>query len=165
MNFFDSACQEPARKDCLFGLCDDQDGTKAYANTDDSSKWIATVQNDSYVELIFTAIDNCVIMGNEEQGRGRCDGMLTSIEHIYFVELKNQKEGWISEAIVQLESTIRFFMEHHDISRFRYKKAFACNKRHRPFVVIQNEISKSFFENCGFHIHVGRTIELRSDIV
>jgi len=154
MNFFDSACQEPARKDDLFGLCDDQDGTKAYTNTDDSSRWVATVENESHVELIFTAIDNCVIMGDEEQGRKRCDGMLSSIEHIYFVELKNQREGWIADAIAQLESTIRFFMEHHDISRFRYKKAFACNKRHRPFKVIDNEVRRRFFSNCHFHVDV-----------
>lgn len=154
MNFFDSECQEPVRREVLFGLCDDQNRKKAYTNTDDPSRWVATVQNDSKVELTFTAIDNCVIMGDEESGRARCDGMLTSSEHIYFVELKDQRIGWIADAIAQLESTILFFMENHDISRFRYKKAFACNKRHRTFTVIDNELRRRFFSRYHFHIDV-----------
>ncbi len=159
MNFFDPECQESARKDVKFGLCDDQNGTKAYTNTDNPSRWIATVQNDSRVELIFTAIDNCVIRGDEECERERCDGMLTSSEHIYFVELKNQKkDGWAIKAISQLESTILFFMANHDISKFKYKKAFACNKRHRPFTVVNNEVSKRFFNNCRFHVDVQASI-------
>ena len=144
MNFFDPECREPARKDVKFGLCDDQNGTKAYTNTDDPSRWIATVQNDTKVELTFTAIDNCVIMNDEECGRRRCDGMLTSAKHIYFIELKDVREGWMVDAIDQIDSTIRFFMEHHDISMYRYKKAFACNKRHRAFKVIDNELRRRF---------------------
>ena len=40
MNVFDLECQKPAKNDLLFGLCDDQDGTKAYTNTDNSSRWV-----------------------------------------------------------------------------------------------------------------------------
>jgi predicted metal-dependent hydrolase len=162
MNFFDPECHEPPRKDVIFGLCDDQNGTKAYSNTDDSSRWFATVKNDSRVELIFTAIDHCVIMGDEERGRRRCDGMLTSTEHIYFVELKNQRGGWIADAIAQLESTIQFFMEHHDISRFRYKKAFACNKRHRPFQKSKATISEHIKHiNGETHLYLGKQYRLK----
>ena len=152
MNFFDLECQELARKDLLFGLCDDQDGTKAYTNTENSSRWIASVQNNSNVELTFTAIDNCVIKGDEERGRGRCDGMLTSSEHIYFVELKDQKSSWRAKAIDQLESTILFFQEYHDLGVFRHKKAYACNKQHKPFQEIDQETRLRFFRRCGFHI-------------
>jgi hypothetical protein len=75
MNFFNAACQEPSINNTLFGLCDDQNGGKAYTNVDDPTKWIATVKNDDSKTLIFTAIDKCVIKDNEEVGRGRCDGM------------------------------------------------------------------------------------------
>ena len=63
--------------------------------------------------MTFTAIDKCVLNDDEEPGRGRCDGMLTSDsnEHIYFVELKNEAKGWRTEAIKQLESTVQFFIE------------------------------------------------------
>ncbi len=101
MNFFESFCQEPAINESQFGLCDDQDGTKAYTNIGDRTKWIATVQNGRNISLTFTAIDKCVLNDDEEPDRGRCDGMLISDsnEHIYFVELKVQARNWILNAI------------------------------------------------------------------
>jgi len=79
----------------LFGLCDDQQGSIAYTNLDDPNKWIATVKNDRSTRLIFTAIDKCIIKDNEQIGMGRCDCMLTSEEHILFVELKDQRKSWV----------------------------------------------------------------------
>ncbi len=154
MNFFDAACQEPPINHAEFGLCDDQDGTKAYTNLADSAKWVATVKNRNQKELVFTAIDACVINGAEECGRGRCDGMLTSNEHLYFVELKEQMSTWRSHAIEQLESTIQFFIAHHDISAYRFRKAFACNKKHPRFQEIDNELNKSFFRKYGVRLDV-----------
>ena len=83
MDFFDTDCQEPIINETIFGLCDDEQGLKAYTNTDEQTKWIATVKNENNKDLIFTAIDKCVINDGEETDRGRCDGMLTSDEHIY----------------------------------------------------------------------------------
>ena len=137
----------------IFGLCDDQDGGKAYTNFDDHSKWIATVKNDNKLNLTFTAIDKCVIKDDEEPGRGRCDCMLTSTEHLYFVELKVVSKGWLTDAIGQLESTIKFFNEFHTTS-FKHKKAFVCNKSHRHFQEIDNEFNLRFFKNYGFRIDV-----------
>ena len=130
MNFFLTKCQEPSLDNSLFGLCDEQDGKKAYTNTGDDSKWIATVKNDKNKSCVFTAIDKCIIKDNEEVGRGRCDGLLTADEHIFFIELKDQARNWKTDAMQQLESTIQFFIENHDISVFKHKKAFACNKQH-----------------------------------
>lgn len=90
INFYEASCQEPALTDALFGLCDDMAGTKAYTNITDISKWIATVKNDNNKSLVFTAIDKCIIKDHEYPHQGRCDGMLTSDVHIYFIELKNQ---------------------------------------------------------------------------
>ena len=158
MNFYCPECQEVPINAPLFGLCDDEDGTKAYTNTNDSSRWIAEVKNDKNIQLIFTAIDKCVIKDKEEPGRGRCDGMLTSQEHIYFVELKNQRENWKSDAITQLESTIKFFIANHDITIYRHKKAFACNRRHPRFQEIDNETNLRFFKTYGVRIDVQATI-------
>ncbi len=154
MNFFDPVCQEPAINESEFGLCDDQNGTRAYANINDRTKWIATVQNDNNKSLTFTAIDKCVLNDDEESDRGRCDGMLISYsnEHIFFVELKVQAKNWIQSAINQLESTVRFFIENHDISVYRYKKAFACNKKHPHFQEIDNELNLRFFRTYRVRI-------------
>ncbi len=40
MDFFEAACQEPTIDESIFGLCDDQNGAKAYTNTDDQTKWL-----------------------------------------------------------------------------------------------------------------------------
>src|ERR1019366_1991926 len=133
LNFFDNTCQEPPINNSSFGLCDDQNGSKAYTNLDAPSKWVATVVNNNNTIIVFTAIDKCVLKDEDEPGRGRCDGMLTSSEHIYFVELKDESKGWITDAINQLESTIQFFRANHDITKYKHKKAFACNKKRKHF--------------------------------
>lgn len=152
MDFFDSACQEPPIQEKLFGICDDGTSEKAYTDVLDPSKWIAKVKNEKQIELIFTAVDKCIIKDNEEKGRGRCDGMLTSDEHLYFIELKDELKNWKTDAIEQLESTISFFNQHHDLSKYRHKKAFACNKKRKAFQVIDNEQNKRFFRQYGFRI-------------
>jgi hypothetical protein len=144
VNFLENYCKEPGRNDTLFGLCDDQDGKKAYSSIDKPENWIAKVKNDNSLDLTFTPVDKCLIKDYEYPGRGRCDGLLTSFEHLYFIELKNEGKGWITGAIEQLESTIEFFKESHDINQFRHKKAFACNKQHRHFQEIDNEFNKAF---------------------
>jgi hypothetical protein len=154
INFLREECREPPLNIDTFGLCDDQNGTKAYTNTDDSNMWIATVRNYKNKSIVFTAIDKCIIKDNEERGRGRCDGMLTTSEHIYFVELKNQAKDWISDSIEQLESTIQFFIGNHDISKYKHKKAFACNKQHKHFQEMENELNKNFFRKYKVRIDV-----------
>jgi hypothetical protein len=152
VNFFGTTCQEPPLNNVLFGLCDDKKGAKAYSNTDDSAKWVATVKNDNKKLLIFTAVDKCIIKDNEQHGRGRCDGLLTSDEHIFFVELKDQAKDWITDSIEQLESTIQFFIESHNINEYKHKKAFACNKQHKHFQEIDNEFNRSFFRKYKVRI-------------
>jgi hypothetical protein len=154
LNFLKTPCKEPERNDLLFGLCDDQNGRKAYSDTNAPKKWIATVKNDSALNLTFTPIDKCIIQDHEYPGRGRCDGMLTSTEHLYFIELKDESKSWITGAIEQLESTIEFFKENHDINAFRHKKAFACNKKHRHFQETDNEFNRAFFRKHKVRIDI-----------
>lgn len=154
LNFFQNKCQEPAINNVVFGLCDDEKGSKAYTNVDDSTRWIATVRNDSQKLVVFTAIDKCVLFDNEYKGKGRCDGMLTTTNELYLVELKNQDPPWRTHAIEQLASTIQFLVESHDISEYKKRKAFACNKRKDKFAVLDNEFNKSFFRKTTFRIDV-----------
>lgn len=154
LNFLENRCREAERTDRLFGLCDDQDGRKAYSDSDDQKKWIATVKNDNAICLVFTPIDKCIIRDNEFPGRGRCDGMLTSSEHLYFVELKDKAKAWIPESIEQLESTILFFKEIHNINVFKHKKAFACNKRHNHFYESFNELNSKFWRKHRVRIEI-----------
>ena len=154
LNFLVTPCREPARLDLEFGLCDDQNSTKAYTKTDAPKSWIATVRNENKIPVVFTAIDKCIIHDHEYPGRGRCDGMLTFSNCIYFVELKNMKERWLEDAKEQLESTIIFFKDARCFDNYRHKKAFACNRRHRHFLEINNEENLRFFRQHGFRLDV-----------
>ena len=99
-----------------------------------------------------------MIQDDEALGRGRCDGMLTTGDLLYLVELKDQEPPWRQHAIDQLESSIRFLLDHHDVSRFRHKKAFACNKRRQVFATIDNDLQLQFRRNYGFRIDVQSTV-------
>jgi hypothetical protein len=165
VNFLKSDCKEPSRKENQFGICDDQNGTKAYTDTENHSKWIAKVTNDNQIDVSFTAIDNCIIVYKEgiKDKESSCDGMLTFNQSLYLVELKNQGiGGWISDAKGQLENTIKLISNKHDLSYFRYKKAFACNRKHPNFTVIDTAERKSFFERTkGFRIDVQAEIVIK----
>lgn len=161
INFFEAPCQEPPISSALFGLCDDQNGLKAYTNTNAPNKWIATVENPQTILITFTAIDNCIEIlrgdGNQEK---RCDGMLTYADNIVFVELKEAEKSWILDAIEQLETIIQHFKANHDMSLFRHKRAFACNKKHPKFHVIEPSTKKLFFDTHRVRLNIQGTIRV-----
>ncbi|MNJ92154.1 hypothetical protein D3C87_98140 [compost metagenome] len=152
--FLASPCKENPRTDIEFGICDDEDGSKAYTDIDNPTNWIATVSNESKKNVSFIAVDNCIFKKTDEPGRRRCDGLLVTEDQLYFVELKDQMKGWISDAIEQLESTIEFFKESHNLEDFKHKKAFACNKKFRYFQEIDNEVNLTFFRKHKVRIDV-----------
>ena len=160
MDFFNLGCQSGPFNKKQFGLCDDQNATRAYVDTTAPAKWMATVENPAQHAVTFTAVDKCVIQDCDEPGRGRCDGMLSTADLLYLVELKDQKAGWQQHAISQLESTILFLLQHHpvEVNRFRHKKAFACNKRHTAFAVIDHELKRRFFQEYKFRIDIQATV-------
>jgi flagellar hook protein FlgE len=130
VNFLITACKEASRSTDVFGICDDQNNTAAYTDIVNPSKWIAKVINEKNIEVSFTAIDNCIIILKEEtkDKESTCDGMLTFENSIYLVELKEKNVGgWITEAVDQLENTIKLLLSNHSLTEYKYKKAFACN--------------------------------------
>ncbi|GBU27564.1 hypothetical protein R84B8_01098 [Treponema sp. R8-4-B8] len=162
LNFFDPSFQEKPLKHLQFGLCDNEDGAVAFTDTINKEKWTASVENPNGLTLIFTAIDKGVIKDNEYSGYERCDGMLTSDYHLCFVELKNERGGWIQKGISQLESTIKLFNNAHPGAEKRYthKKAYICNKKHPCFHVINNEQNLKFFKLCHFRLDIQSEILL-----
>jgi hypothetical protein len=165
-NVVPAQCSEAERKDDIFGICDDQAGTKAYTDADqnNSGSWIATVKNVNHVAVTFTAIDNCAIFlkpGTEEK-MSTCDGLLTFNNSFYLVELKVQRTGgWITTAIGQLESSIKILLAIGIPAQYKYKKAFACNRKHPYFQSIDNELNKRFFRTYGFRIDVQAEIVIK----
>ncbi|HEY0175188.1 MAG TPA: hypothetical protein VGC08_02350 [Pedobacter sp.] len=164
LDFLDSPCKEPSRNEKLFGLCDDQNGTKAYSDHLNSNNWIAKVINEDQVDVTFTPIDLCmnILKAHTNDQESTCDGMLTSENCLYLVELKEQGTGgWLPKATDQLESTIKLLTKNHDLSGFRFKKAFPCNKRHPNFKVIDHAENLRFFRNYGFRIDAQLEVRIR----
>ena len=125
VDFFETGCKEPARIDDLFGICDDQNGTKAYTDVQNTNKWIATVKNDNRIEVVFTAIDNCITILKEgtNDKESSCDGLLLFGESIYLVELKKKETvGWLRVAIGKLKNTIKFVYAKKNLKKLQAEK-------------------------------------------
>lgn len=164
IDFFNSPCRESARKEKLFGICDDQDGKKAYTNTSDPESWIARVINNPSHEIAFTAIDHCTTVYTEgtNELESTCDGMLTFEDSLYLVELKNDRTGgWIPDATRQLENTIKLLQRHHNLAEYKYLKAFVCNRKHPRFKTIENSTNKAFFDRTKFRLDVQANIAIK----
>lgn len=158
MMFLGTSCSEtPPRTDAKFGICDREDGTPAYTVLMDDPDWVATVLNPHGKAVTFTAIDHCLQLPPEPR---RCDGMLTTTDTLYLVELKSQRADWITDAIEQLESTMALLRAKEDLSTFRFKKAFACNRRHRHFQEVGQERNLKCFREYGFRLDIHATITI-----
>ncbi len=158
MDFFDTRCQSGPYTQEAFGVRDDRPGQMAYVDTNPENaaqKWIAEVRNVTQTAVTFTAVDGCVIESSAERGRGRCDAMLTTARSLFLLELKDRKGrgDWRTHGFDQLESTIRFLIEHHanQLKQFTKKKAHVCNRRVSNFVEIEQE-HKRRFKKYGFRI-------------
>ena len=130
-DFFNNQCREPAIEHKKFGICDDEDGTKAYTDCENPDKWIAVIMNTNEISLTFTPIDNCLMMKNEYPGVKRCDGMITAEKQLYLFELKNKKGSTYGESLKQLESTIRHLYENNtrEMENYNYKRACICKRK------------------------------------
>lgn len=146
----------------LFGICDNQDGQKAFIDKANQDKWIATVKNDKNSEILFNAIDNCIdiLRDNGKMDDNRCDGMLTYENNIVFIELKDKMKRWIPDAINQLKTTIEHFISNHDISVYQHKRAFAVNKQRPHFNYGNQERSQRFFGQYRVRLNIQATIKI-----
>lgn len=162
MNFLDHRCQSGPFSHVQFGLCDDHTSPVAYVDISSPETWIATVKNDDQKEVLFTAIDNCVIQNDEQTGHGRCDCMLTTDRELYLVELKERGgSAWKNEAIEQLKSTIELIKTTHGqafLDNYSPKKAFVCNRRKAPFVTLETDRKQYFFRTYGFKLDIQTTV-------
>jgi len=81
---------------------------------------------------------------------------------IFLIELKNKGTGgWLSKAIDQLRNTIRLLKLHDNLDRFQYKKAYACNRKHPNFQVMDSEANRKFYRETGFRIDAQAKIDIK----
>jgi hypothetical protein len=164
MAFFGTACSEPPRNNNKFGLRDDPGQTKAYSTVTDPEKWVATVVNADRGDVVFTAIDNCLMFikqGTKSDKESTCEGMLTKRDKLHLVELKewDYAEGALERGMGQLENTIKLLKAHENIDAFIDRKAHVCNQRH-PAATIVATANRKFLKATGFRLGVRATITI-----
>lgn len=126
----------------------------AFIDYDNKKEWNAVIESVGRNDFNFIAVDNNIPYydknGNE---KNRCDAIIWTRNTIVFIELKDQDKDWFEESMVQLKSTIKFFDEEDGIKKFKYKKAYACNKSHPYFNYHFKERMQKFFQETRVSLH------------
>ena len=163
VDFSIPSCQTTNITASIFGISDPQDGGPAYVDYLLPCTWVAVVDNRSGFPLNFTAVDNCVeVLRNDGEMDYRCDGLLTGGDYLIFVELKDQRGEWIQHAVEkQLMTTIRHFQANCDISRYKKRLAYACNKRHPQFQYSHMSMMEEFRHKTGVRLCIVNKIVLK----
>jgi hypothetical protein len=157
INFFDPKCQTTT-SEAEFGICDDPPPPHqpAYISTTDPDKWIATIQNSNELELVFTAIDNCIeIKRDDGNMESRCDAMIICGNNIIFVELKERNSGkWQQKGEKQLKTIIDIFGKNHGLDSYGSKVAYVANKFKPDLESSQKERIQKFKDQTGFTLRI-----------
>jgi len=150
-----------------FGLCDDQPPLPkgpAYIDERNGEKWVAVVVNDPPINILFTAIDNCIdILKLDGKMDKRCDGMLSFDRTVIFVELKQmdtKEVGWIRDGEQQLRTTIKYFEDEADSENYTIKKAYIANSERPRFRDSQQERMDKFENDTGYVLRIENRIIL-----
>ena len=153
-----------------FGICDNAiPGVKkpAYVDSDieNRNKWIAVVSNSSKTPVYFNPIDNNIeIKRANGKMENRCDALLHNSYWIAFIELKVQRSGWIKRAVEeQLATTINVFKQNHDISKFRHRYAYACNRLKPHFAYSHKVYMQQFYDTHGVRLVIVRDIDVKKE--
>jgi hypothetical protein len=158
-DFLNSLYREPPITSDEFGLIDAIPIAKTDIDITNTDKWVATVKNSALIPLTFTAIDGGVVPADAPPER--CDGMLASDDHLFFIELKRQRDDWIPKAKAQLESTIKLFIESHGQPKQKRKKAYICNIKHPKFHILGQAEKRLFFAACKFRLDIQAEIVVK----
>jgi hypothetical protein len=163
VDFFTPECQTLNVTAKSFGICDPQDGGKAYVDYNNDNQWIAIVKNESGKPLNFTAIDNCVeIRRGDGNMENRCDAMLTGAGYIIFIELKDQRRDWVDHAVNdQLQTTIDYFKRNCDISVYGKRIAYACNRRQPRFMHSHISLMDEFWRKNNVRLNIVNEIVIK----
>lgn len=163
IDFFTPVCVTDNISESVFGIYDPQDGGPACVDYSNRGLWIAEVENRRGISLNFTAVDNCVeILREDGQMENRCDGILTGGGYLIFIELKDQRGEWIQHAVEkQLKTTIEYFKSNYDITLYKKRYAYACNRRHPRFQYSHMSMMEEFRRETDVRLCIVNKIVLK----
>jgi len=126
----------------------------AFIDYDNKKDWNAIIESSGRSDFNFIAVDNNIPYydknGNE---KNRCDAMIWTENTVVFIELKDKAKDWLDDAIVQLKSTIELFEETDGLDKFKFKKAYACNKSRPSFNHQFKDRMQQFFRDTRVSLH------------
>ena len=163
VTFFNTSCSSDLSEKS-FGLCDGELNLPACVDVENPKSWIAKIENHQGKSLIFTAIDNCIELA-EDNGK-RCDGMIHFDNHLYLIELKDRKStnDVNKKAEAQLVNTIKLLVKYNqnELNSFKVRKAFLCNRKKSNFQQIEHsEMLRFFNENYRFRLDKHAVIKIK----
>lgn len=139
-------------------------GERARLDEKEGEKWIAVIHNEDKYEVVFTAVDNCIETKRADGKMDRrCDGILTYLSNIIFVELKKSDIGgttWITDAEGQLRTTINYFEETEEAESFTKKMAYIANSDRPKFRHSQARRMDQFLTDTGYVLRIVNRIIL-----
>lgn len=126
----------------------------AFIDYDNKKQWNAVVLSENIPNFNFIPVDNKIPYfdknGNEKR---RCDAIIYTKQTVVFIELKDQAKDWFDDAVEQLKSTIEHFNSVDGLYKFKFKKAYACNKIHPCFNYHFKSRMQQFFRETGISLH------------
>lgn len=162
MNFFvpiDDECASTSS--AIFYLYDDENQTTVYFSTQKTREYCTEVVNKAVQKIILRPVDHCIY---PENGAIHCDAFLhnESRKTLCFVEMKNVSKSWASDAIAQLEQTVKDFNAAHGAiaEDALYKRAYAANSKHPNFSRSHATQIREFYQRTGFVLRVENTVKL-----
>ena len=162
MDFFDPKyLTESPHNEAMFGLVDD--GLLARSTTSNESSWVAVVKNRQWKSVQFVPVDHNIQIFEDGNERSMCDGMLYDMDKSWlaFVEMKEQIGEWMRAARLQLESTIAIFKKSHNAEEFRYRFAYAANRKHPHFQFSQKQVMQEFYNQYKFRLLFQNNIDVK----
>ena len=91
----------------------------------------------------------------------RCDGILSYLNNLIFVELKERKKGqWFKKGREQLTVTIKRFKSECDLNTYDRVEAYVCNSLKPLSNMGQKENIQRFRDETGLSLKSQRIVNL-----
>lgn len=123
-------------------------------------RWGARVMyNKERRDYKFIPVDNNIPLKRDDGSDApRCDCILETEKSVCFIELKNQRKGYLSKARDQIISTLGFF---DNLTLFDKKLAYICNNTvicSSSTKTIMSENSSMSTESCSMSQQLSRNL-------
>lgn len=165
MSFFDNGCQALTAWS-RFGIIDDinQPNAPAYITDLDPLSWDVIVNNLNNKNLIFYAIDGCILFYQDQshtQLESTCDAALVDDVTVHFIEIKKRaSKGWAGTAYKQLVNTISLYRANDQNAYNSVVVGHIANSLKPRAAVSRASMISRFQSETGCKLHIQQEIDI-----